>query len=692
MRTAYALILCGALLALTGVPRYSYADPLQLNAQWNYQQGGGSQQEDTWTLSESYNSSLSRQISRNIGLSGALRYQQSRNHQQQWQGSLSPSLSSSLNNDLFSLNLSGSENRRRQSGEPARINRSLSASLSSNLEFPWPGLRLNYSRSKSYDHATPATTRNRSQSISAGINYQWQQWQTFYNYRRSQSRDKIDATEQESQSHFASLQGGFSFWDNKLRTNFSHQSSFNESTSSSSPAPGETFDVPLQTQQHYSGFDETPDYSNLDNNAALQDQNLEQSAIDWSNDQPEPLNIAARLNSQRADKARLVFATEPQELFKQNLNIDIYTSQNNQSWQQIETNASYTWEEDLENDVWQLNITFDSRIEAAYVKIVCRQSSSLWDPVTVTEGVWLQGIAASNGEATLNQETTAHQSQINVTLNLLQNLFLSANYNYSLNDSNQGARTTDESQGYSLQWQALPNLSAQARYQQSTNTMTGQPQETSRSWSLSSQWQPLDTLETATGFTRSTSLLDGVRQSWSNTIYLNLSAQLLPTWSADLNSSWSQSGDDTAGTEVTAISWQLRTNARLLPSLSITANINRGSSTSDTPEGSRSSSNLSMGATVNFRPSDVFQWNSSVNYDRNQDRISFATNASLRFSDKLQSSMQAAYTLEDEVTQNYGASLTWLINPRFSLRQNAQYGQTADSTSWRYGVNLSYNF
>jgi sulfate adenylyltransferase subunit 1 (EFTu-like GTPase family) len=143
--------------------------------------------------------------------------------------------------------------------------------------------------------------------------------------------------------------------------------------------------------------------------------------------------------------------------------------------------------------------------------------------------------------------------------------------------------------------------------------------------------------------------------------------------------------------ETTTTSWTLDTTTQLRPSLRLTVYVNYGSTTTEVIRGEEDSSYVDGGINLNYRPSDALQSNTSISYDGDDDSVRASTSVSLRLSNDLQANVGAALTFEDDVTQNYTASLIWLMTQRFSLRQGVQYAR-ADLAQWSYSANASYNF
>jgi hypothetical protein len=143
--------------------------------------------------------------------------------------------------------------------------------------------------------------------------------------------------------------------------------------------------------------------------------------------------------------------------------------------------------------------------------------------------------------------------------------------------------------------------------------------------------------------------------------------------------------------ETTTTSWTLDTSTQLRPSTRLTMYVNYGSTSTEAIRGDENSSNYDGGLNLNYRPSDTLQSNTSVSYAGDDDSVSASTSVSLRLSSDLQFNAAAAFTFDDDVSQNYTASLIWLMTKRFSLRQGVQYA-TADLAQWSYSANASYNF
>lgn len=684
------LIGIGVLL-LSAAPRFSVADPISWNANWNYSRSGGEEQDVRWNMGESYSASISRDISRAMNTGASVRYSQQRDGEDQWQGSLNPSLSWGLRNDLFSFQVGGNESRRKRRGSDESVSRSLSTSFSTSLAEKWPQLRLNYSRGENFDKASPPRQDSWSESYNSSINYELAGLKGFYSGRYSRGADDISASENDSTSHMAKLEGGYSFWKRRLQWSFSGQYNENENTSTVRARSGTTVFIAQYVTEQYAGFDDNPIYSELERNSALGDGNEESAAQDWNDDTDEDLSIAARLDRQDLDQIEMVFPGEPDLQFRQQLRATLYVSSNNRDWEKSSVSLQQRWEEDPVFERWNLILDLDTTLNAPYVKIVFDEPGGVWDPVQISECYWNRAVEATGDEVSTTTSFERYEYQTSVNVRPLEGWNLSASYAYDRSTPGQGAETEETQQSYGVQWQPGASLSFQARYSENETLMEEQDSETGRNWSVSSQWDPLDTLSTALSFNCSENFIDAELQSRTYTASSNLSAQLLPDWSASLNGSWSQSENMLNGTEVTSNSWSFDTTAQLRPSVRVSMYFNHGATTTEQIRGDDDTSTFDCGMSLNYRPSDVLQNNNSISYDRNADSASFSSNLSLRLSSELQSSLSASYTFEDDVSQNYNASLVWLTTRRLSLRQSVQYSKT-DTSQWSYSASCSYSF
>lgn len=680
----------GVLLFLAA-PRFAAADPISWNANWNYSRSGGEEQDVRWDMGESYAASINRDISRAMNMGASVRYSQRRDSEDRWQSNLNPSLSLGLRNDLFSIQLGGTESRRKRRGSDEAVSRTLSSSFNTAMAETWPQLRLNYSRSENFDQASPPRQDSWSESYNGSINYGWGGLEAFYSGRYSRGADKINASENDSTSHMAKLEGSYSFWEQLLQWSFSGQYNENENTSIVRALSGTTVFISQFVTEQYSGFDENPIYSELALNIALGDGNEDGAAQNWSDTVDEDLSIAARLNRQDLDQIEMVFMGDPDLLFRQQLQATLYVSANNRDWTKSNIVLQQRWEEDPVFERWNLILDLATTLNAPYVKVVFKEPAGVWDPVQISECYWNREVVATGDDISTTTTFERYEYQTNVGVRPLQNWYLNASYAYDLSSPGQGAETQDLQQSYGIQWQPGVSLSFQARYSENETRMEDLENETGRNWSLSSQWDPLNTLAAALSFNRSDNFIDGELQTRTYTASSNLAAQLLPDWSASLNASWSDSKDMINDTQVTSTSWSFDTTAQLRPGVLLNMYLNLGATTTEQIRGDEDTDSFDCGMSLNYRPSDVLQNNTSISYERNEDSVSFANNVSIRLSSELQSNLSVSYTFEDDVTQNYNVSLIWLTTRRLSLRQSVQYSKV-DTSQWRYFANCSYSF
>jgi len=672
-------------------PRFSAADPIHWNANWNYARSGGDAQDVRWNLGETYGASIDRDVNRATNMGGALRYSQRRDSDDQWQGTLNPSLSLGLRNDLFSLQVGGNESRRKRTGADEAINRALSSSFSTSLADVWPQLRLNYSRSENYDKASPPKQDSWSESYNGSLSYALGGLEAFYSGRYNRSEDEVGATENDGTSHLAKLDGSYTFLDQRLQLSFSTQYNESENNTYIKSAAGDRIFIPQFVSQQYAGFDDNPIFSALESNSALGDGREDIPALVWSESEDEDLSIAARLNSQELDQIEVVFLGEPDPFFRSQLQASVYVSNNNRDWTKSSVGITRRWEEDTVFERWSFILDLNQTLNAPYVKIVLHEPAGVWDPVQISECIWSRAVIAAGDEIKTTNTFKRYKYQTNAHLRPFEDWIVTASYGYDLSQPGEGAETEEVQQSYGIQWHPAAVLSFQALYSENETMVEKQETETGRNWTMSAQWDPLSTLATALSFNCSENLLDSELQSRTYTVSSSLVAQLLPDWSASLNGSWSQNEDMLNDSETTTTSWTLDTSTQLRPSTRLTMYVNYGSTSTEAIRGDENSSNYDGGLNLNYRPSDTLQSNTSVSYAGDDDSVSASTSVSLRLSSDLQFNAAAAFTFDDDVSQNYTASLIWLMTKRFSLRQGVQYA-TADLAQWSYSANASYNF
>ncbi|MDY0292375.1 MAG: hypothetical protein RBR02_08585 [Desulfuromonadaceae bacterium] len=688
----FNLMLAGiGVLLLLAAPRFSAADPINWNANWNYSRSGGEGQDVRWNMGESYSATINRDISRAMSTGASLRYSQQRDGEDQWQGTLNPSLSYGIRNDLFSLQVGGNESRRKRRGKDEAINRALSSSFSTSLAEKWPQLRLNYSRSENYDKASPPQQDSWSESYNGSVNYAWSGLEAFYSGRYTRGADDVSASDNDGTAHMAKLEGRYSFWDRRLQWSFSSQYNENENTTRVRATEGTTVFLSQHVTEQYSGFDENPIYSELARNPALGDGDEEGVAQSWEYGVDEDLSIAARLDRQDLDQVEVIFIGEPDLLFRQQLRVTLYVSSNNRDWQKSNVVLQQRWEEDSVFTRWSLILDLDRTLNAPYVKIVFDEPSGIWDPVRISECYWNHSIVATGDKISTTTSFERYEYLTNVSVRPLKNWYLSASYGYDLSTPGQGAEIEEVQQTYAVQWQPGATLSFQARYNENETKVEKLETETGRNWSISSQWDPLSTLAAALSFNCSENLIDSELQNRTYTASSNLTAQLLPDWSASLNASWSQSENMLNDTEVTSNAWNFDTTAQLRPSVLLSMYFNYGATTTEQIRGDEDTSTFDCGLNLNYRPSDVLQNNNTIRYDHNDDTVNLSSSVSIRLSSELQSNFSASYTFDDDVSQYYSASVIWLTTQRMSLRQSVQYS-IDDTYQWSYSANCNYSF
>lgn len=683
------------LLAMAGG---AAAGPFGLSGSWQHFKNGGDL-EPMSSFNQSYSLNFSKDLSAALSFSGAARYNERRSSPGSDSSSLSPSAAIDLRNDLFAINLSGSETRSDSDTSSTLVNRSLNANGYLFAE-RWPQLRLNYGLSENRDSLTPRSQQSEATHLGAGLDYKWSLLECLYDFRTNSSDDLVSGSSSDSDTHFGRLRLTKALLDRRLSINAAQQYSRSDTETGSRVGPGGQFLVPATLLQAFAGRDDTPEDGALAETPALIDTDREGSAGVPIALSGAPQNLGIQVNFQPVDRLRIYLQRLLDNATTSLLSWDLYSSSDGLEWVRIPELPQVSYLEELGRTVVQLDVPGPS-VEARYLKAVVRSSLTALEEVLVTELEAGQLRTATSDRATVSTSFESLQSQLSLALRPGAGWSLSYSLNRTEDRPELGLRSTQLSQSLSLGLVPGPATSWSFGATESRDDTEGSEAQRHRSYSAVFNTAPLPTLDLSLGVSRSDGYDGGTRTSTSDTANGFVTATIYRDLSASLGSSWSRSRDLDAGSSSTSSAWNFTTTARLSPRLSLDGHINYARSKSraaaptdpaeEQPAGNDSDS-TAYGGSVNFRPSDILLLNGSASRDEDADSTSVSGNLVWKCTPRLQTAGSAALEYGGEETQSYNVSLNWSISDHFFFRSSYGYQHSEDAALWNLTSSLNATF
>lgn len=678
-RILLSALLGTLLLGLAGVGEVYAGDPLSFSSGWSFQKTGGDA-DDSSQYGENYNLAYSKDMSAAMSFSGAVRYSEDHPSAGGDSSSLNPSLSFDLRNDLFTLNLNGSESKNSNDNRPTRISDNWGLNLSCQVE-KWPSLRFYFSQSTLRDDAVPTQSDSDSSSLGGSLDYTFAFFDLFYDVRSAKTTDNVKQGETESLDQTAQIGYAQSFFSDRLTLTASQQYQITEFNSSGLTAQVQIFG-------RFYLIDNDPLTASLGSESFQGQQILTTSLI-------EPQNLSIEIRGQDVNRLEVslyrVSSGERLPLTAaQKIQISgatawtlYYKRVSDLQWQPIAVAAvTRVIEDDVDRTIVKLD--FPAILDAQYVKVVA-------DLGTSTTPAYVDDVGGFDTTADINnfsRETKNIQTQFGTTLRITENWSMS--YSLRRAETLQDAGDTLQfSHSLNSSYQPTATLGFSVGLSENSNEADNTPGRSSRTYSVSMSTLPLPTLIFSLGYTRSESESDGGQDTVTDSLSSSLNATIYPDLTASLTSSWSQSEDLAAGTETNSYGTTLNATAYLTPRVDM--NTDFSYSESESSDGSTGRS-TSYGFTLGYRPSDMLLLSCSYDVDLENGNSLFSGNSSWLWSKKLQSQFGFSFEFGDETSQQYNTVLSWLVSRSLSFQVSGDFQAAEKANSWNANASMNLVF
>ncbi|OHB29066.1 MAG: hypothetical protein A2X84_03035 [Desulfuromonadaceae bacterium GWC2_58_13] len=691
------VIVLGLLSMVLATPVVYGGDPFSLSGNWNFRQNGGDEVETAESFNQSYNLNFIKQLSAAMNLSAATRYNENQLSDGDDSSSINPSASFDLRNDLFSLNLSGSDSRLKSDGSPDFLNRTWGANLYSQLE-KWPSLRLSYNQSSFQDDQSIHEQNTESSNLGASIEYSLSSFDMLYDFSMGTSDDLVADSTSDTTNHYAQLKYSESFFRNRLSVAATQQYSSNETETDTAVGPDGVFVAPVTVLAGFSAIDNTPLTGPLADNDALRDGDRTTSAVIWSGQNNEDLNVGIQVNFQLVSRLTIFFDQLIPVGEQSKLSWELYQSSDNNNWERVNQVPTVA----LATVTTRTRATIDVPVQlsARYIKVVIRANVDLIDPVGITEIEAGELRTTDASRVVTTSKFVSHQTQLSVSYRPAPGWATGYSMRRVLNLPDAGPENTQITHSVNASYSpANPYFSMALGASENSDDTEGSEETRSRSYSLAVNSSPLPTLDLSLGYTRTHSYEGGDETSQSDQVNGTATAELYPDLTVGFSPSWTRSRSLDTGAQTTTYGFILTSNARLNPRTNLTANFNYSKASLDSAETETETetetdegASKQYGATLSYRPSDVLLVSTSLQRDEDSDSTSLSGNMAWLFTRSVQANLGASFDLGEGDSEQYNASVHWSISRNLSMQGSGGYQIAATGDTWNMGVSLNANY
>lgn len=652
----------------------SNATGLRLNGNWSAPFGDN---DGPWNLGQSYNLSLGHDLTSAIKLNGNFRYSTNERQGEAKSETLSPSVTMSLTNDLFRINMSGTQNTRRTQGAPTNTTTSWNCNAASNLTSEqWPQLRLNYGESTSTNSESPATIDNDSKNLNTGLDYSWKFLKFIYNYRNSTNVDHIKATETQSDSHATNIQIAQNLWNNRVSFSGSHQ--FTDTSSTTSLTSSSTSDIVLDvvSSAALAAMDTTPATGTLPSVATLNDGNTLTATSVELPDIFNHLNAALQIDFNPTNQLRFYFDRQILIDTQTKLSWQFYTSIDGDNWNLITELPTIAYVE--ENGQTYAQIDFNTEIRTArYIKAVLTTALG-YDTAFLAEISAHQRVVYTGLDDEFSTSNQSQQTQASISYRPWDNIQLGYSYNQNKSKPSNGTTSTQETHSVNshLYWNRYFSLSLNAS--ENSDKVAGLVESRRQSYSFSYLTSPLDAINFSINGSRYNQFEDSDKVQSSQSLSSNLTAVILPDLTANISYLWTETDDFITQITTTENYYTLNLVARLNSKLNISYFYSKQDTTTQR-------------VAISYRPSNYISSTASAMFE--DDTTSLSASLHVRVTQKIQSNLSYNITETDEETShNASANFSWNMSQYISIRQNLKWNKSATDQSWSGLATVSYHY
>ncbi|MBI5441499.1 MAG: hypothetical protein HY900_09865 [Deltaproteobacteria bacterium] len=680
------LVLSPVLLVLGGTPAFA----VNFGALWLYRASGGTGTETTTSLEERYTLGAGPdflfQPTNAISLRGDVTYGRSQSRladgSSQTAEQLTPSGTLSVANDIFRGALFGTDTERRSSGGVRSATRAWEATLASAWQQPfWPSLRSHYGVTSEVSDGQAVERETR---YGAGFDWDVKLAKLYYDYSHSQFDDLESGSRNVGDSHFARLETGGKFWQNRIALTLSQQ--FQQRTSHFSvgdlaadaferPLEGATLSLaPLPPPTAATPFPD-PTTVVMTNNDALGDGRK-------TADAPATLTIVPGGRGhlgihfpfqQQVDRLD-VYVRRLDSLTEGQLTWDLYRKRGVGDWVLIGTVIPVV------NRV-ESRFEFPVGTPEQDLMLVVTVSPAALVPLEITE---LQAIRLLSADESDVQRS--YLTNVSMKVRITPTLTASSAAALERTDSELSGAAVRRTVSGNVRWSPSPALEPSVAFSESRQVAEGTPEAISRTYSVTVLTYPLSRMAVSLGATRSDEFSDARRTSTSDRYSLVTSARIYPDLTAAFDASYrttSREQPDSTTLTTDVLSTRLTLNARLTPKL--TGDL---TTTYDRAESTTVSSTLSLG----YRPTDLLSMRLTLARDWTDrevpDSLLFTTNLALLRTEKTTLSFQYDHSQGIRKSDRFGLTGSWDISRRLILQTLANY-VSAETSTWNVESSLS---
>jgi hypothetical protein len=670
-----------------------------------YRQTGGDERETVSDFFQSYRLGLGEGLnyspSHAISAQGSISYSNSQSGDERnlsGRDNLTPAGQLSLVNDIFIAQLSGSTTYTKNSSGTYSDHSSWEYSLLSAWDIPfWPKLGFNYSEqneSGTFDEFTffndPTLT-----SKSRNFTYSWDLALAKFDYAYSDNTtEDIDtATISESDSHFARLETGGKFWENRLGFNLSQQ--FTKSSANVEFSGDGEFDFPLEGAVTLSAVtdpnvlpDPPPtwlvDDVGLQNNSGLGNGFFADIPVPLEGDSGDRVHLAINFDrTQQIDFLRISLETATSDQAAAALQWDLYIPDPSGTlWELVAINIPAAYDPIEKRIELQINL-FESSVMVVAVN-------------TSTELLGFTELEAfSSFESDRNKsDSTSYRTNFNSSYRIHRTL--NANFNLKLDhdefDSGGNDITNDRlTYGGSLRWVPVPSFRPSVSYSESQVNDEDQPEEISRTYSLGVSTLPLPAMNVSFTATRNERYSGGLKYLITDRYSLVTRGQIYP----DLTASWLISHTNTEA--ATEDDGRVLSNKTYSTRLDLAAQLTRNLAADLVPswrltedDDRTQSGDVRFG--LRYRPSDLLSMRGDYTTFfgdlKREDSYNLSMNLRLVQTDKTRLLFTATRNKANQTTDNFGLDGNWNISRNLFMRSRLNY-RMGETNAYSFQVNLT---
>jgi len=695
------LLILFLLPLLVGSPSRVFA--LDFSAFWLYRESGGEDVDRRKEFQQSYSlgagPSLTYQPTHAISASADVRYSRTHRDRDNGQGwetfdAITPGGQVSVVNDIFHSEVSGYYTKRNPTtgnGENDTF-RAWDASLGSNWQIPlWPTVVFNFGQQFDENTNDNGVKTTDTKTTSKSVNVAWDLLlaQLYYSYSRDDSEDRIAGSESNSYSHFARVNTGGKFWDDRLTFNLGQQFQYTKSDFSIGTLNEQGFFEQFLGGTTLSSVTDPvtgpdPEDIVLSANPLLGDDNFEDPALEVEPGDQMNLGIALDLEEEIAVLHLYLDPLTPLTAEQAgSLQWDLYVRNPfDTGWDLVAENIPSVFNEEerrfeltvnlFDDDIMVVS-TNQTGIELTFTEL--QAFSQLTEDSTTTNYNYLTSFQAN---ARLTQTLTASTS---LTFEQLESDFVTEK------------RKSDRLfVNGSLSWRPTPYMVPSVSYSEVRESGTDQPDRVNRSFSLTVTSFPLPTLTFVLGYTRAGQYEDNEKIQLTNNYNFLTTAQIYPDLSASMYSSYRDTESrDSEGDLVGNGSFTTRVglNARINRALTADLTANYQSTQSDTSENSYSDSTLSL----KYKPSVYLSvTGSGTKYwsgVERSDTLALNTELKVLQTNKAQLRLRHDLRKSEKTSNRVGMDFTWDISDNLFLEYKAAY-VFSTSDSYRMEAFLSF--